>query len=465
MRVYVDAVTSEEAIAMVVRGRHGRPTAPGGKRGGAAAPRSARPLGPVLLRVQDQCVTSEVFGSLKCDCKQQLDLSMARIQDAARVLWEAAPGGRPASAVADALSTRSTASVAAAAGDSDSEESDARRGAGSGGAARGARRGDSAGASLLPLPASDSLSDLAEAVPVDGGGPDGGSGVAAAPVGDGGAWAPASRFDGVVAVSAEAAAWDAAVAAAAAAAPADADAADDGKGDASDAIVGAVLYLQQEGRGVGIAAKVAAYALQEDAGAEAEADGSFEDGAPDAEALDAAACNGTCTVRDDVVGAGAHASPRVGPVSGVAGAPPPASCAACGNTPPRGAVGEGAPRRTRPRPSVGRGLDTVDANRALGLPDDSREYSAVRDIAVHLGLVDAPAGGDAVPPPRRRPLVLLTNNPRKVELLRALGVPVAARVPCVAAAVGPLAARYLRAKVERMGHDIPRHAFEDVGNG
>lgn len=32
------------------------------------------------------------------------------------------------------------------------------------------------------------------------------------------------------------------------------------------------------------------------------------------------------------------------------------------------------------------GLDTVDANRALGLPDDCREYSSVRNILADLGI-------------------------------------------------------------------------------
>lgn len=32
------------------------------------------------------------------------------------------------------------------------------------------------------------------------------------------------------------------------------------------------------------------------------------------------------------------------------------------------------------------GLDTVDANRALGLPDDCREYSSVRNILTDLGI-------------------------------------------------------------------------------
>ena len=36
----------------------------------------------VLVRVHSECLTSEVFGSLKCDCKAQLDLALAAIQAA-----------------------------------------------------------------------------------------------------------------------------------------------------------------------------------------------------------------------------------------------------------------------------------------------------------------------------------------------------------------------------------------------
>src|SRR5215472_2743717 len=35
--------------------------------------------GGVLVRVHSECMTSEVFGSLKCDCKEQLDAAMAEV--------------------------------------------------------------------------------------------------------------------------------------------------------------------------------------------------------------------------------------------------------------------------------------------------------------------------------------------------------------------------------------------------
>ena len=82
------------------------------------------------------------------------------------------------------------------------------------------------------------------------------------------------------------------------------------------------------------------------------------------------------------------------------------------------------------------GHDTVDANRALGLPDDCRDFSMVKPILDDLGV---------------RSISLLTNNPLKVEALAAQGVVVKERLPLVVA-VTRQAARYLAAKAQRMGH-------------
>jgi GTP cyclohydrolase II len=60
------------------------------------------------------------------------------------------------------------------------------------------------------------------------------------------------------------------------------------------------------------------------------------------------------------------------------------------------------------------GLDTVDANRALGLPDDLREYTSVRNILRDLGV---------------KSIRLMTNNPRKISVLTELGVKVTDRIP------------------------------------
>ncbi|KDD73508.1 GTP cyclohydrolase II [Helicosporidium sp. ATCC 50920] len=118
---------------------------------------------------------------------------------------------------------------------------------------------------------------------------------------------------------------------------------------------GLVIYLQQEGRGIGLANKVAAYALQE------------------------------------------------------------------------------------------RGLDTVDANRALGLPDDCREYSAVGAILRDLGVAS---------------VRLMTNNPRKLREIAAAGVRVLGRVPCV---VRPSrhSLSYMEAKARRMAHLLEEGADQE----
>ena len=86
------------------------------------------------------------------------------------------------------------------------------------------------------------------------------------------------------------------------------------------------------------------------------------------------------------------------------------------------------------------GHDTVDANRMLGLPDDSRRYDAAAAILADLGV---------------RSVRLLTNNPRKVAKLGELGVRIVGRLPVL---VEPTehSRGYLDAKAARMGHHLPR---------
>lgn len=85
-----------------------------------------------------------------------------------------------------------------------------------------------------------------------------------------------------------------------------------------------------------------------------------------------------------------------------------------------------------------RGLDTVDANRALGLPDDARRYEAAAAVLRHLGVES---------------VRLMTNNPEKVSALVELGIPVRERLPLVVPAT-PFSEAYLRAKRERMRHAL-----------
>jgi hypothetical protein len=110
---------------------------------------------------------------------------------------------------------------------------------------------------------------------------------------------------------------------------------------------GAIIYLQQEGRGIGIANKVAAYALQ------------------------------------DV------------------------------------------------------GFDTVDANTHLGFPEDARKYGVVPSLLKDMGI-------DSIR--------LMTNNPRKIERLLALGVDVSGTIPMVVPRANPYNRKYLETKKDRMNH-------------
>jgi len=82
------------------------------------------------------------------------------------------------------------------------------------------------------------------------------------------------------------------------------------------------------------------------------------------------------------------------------------------------------------------GLDTVDANLALGLPVDRREYASAAAILRELGL---------------RQVRLLTNNPLKSAALERHGVQVVERVP-LTVRPNSVNRRYLRTKADRMGH-------------
>ena len=90
------------------------------------------------------------------------------------------------------------------------------------------------------------------------------------------------------------------------------------------------------------------------------------------------------------------------------------------------------------------GHDTVDANRLLGLPDDAREYHAAAHMLEHFDV---------------KSVLLMTNNPAKVEALSALGVDVVARVPVVVAPT-PFSRGYLQTKRARMAHELP--SFADI---
>ena len=83
-----------------------------------------------------------------------------------------------------------------------------------------------------------------------------------------------------------------------------------------------------------------------------------------------------------------------------------------------------------------RGLDTVDANRQIGHPDDARDYGVDAQILHDLEIVS---------------VQLLTNNPDKIEQLKRYGIDIVGREPLW---VGETAENqtYLHTKTSRMGH-------------
>jgi 3,4-dihydroxy 2-butanone 4-phosphate synthase/GTP cyclohydrolase II len=84
------------------------------------------------------------------------------------------------------------------------------------------------------------------------------------------------------------------------------------------------------------------------------------------------------------------------------------------------------------------GIDTVEANHALGFKADVRDFSLAATILRDL---------------RIRRVRLLTNNPRKVRALADGGIEIVERLPCE---VGPTAhsLAYLQTKKQKMGHAL-----------
>ena len=87
------------------------------------------------------------------------------------------------------------------------------------------------------------------------------------------------------------------------------------------------------------------------------------------------------------------------------------------------------------------GMDTVEANHALGFKSDMRDYGVGIQILKDIGLSQ---------------VRLLTNNPKKTEAfnLRGFGLEVIDQVP-ILPPVNEHNAQYLATKREKMGHDLP----------
>jgi 3,4-dihydroxy 2-butanone 4-phosphate synthase / GTP cyclohydrolase II len=87
-----------------------------------------------------------------------------------------------------------------------------------------------------------------------------------------------------------------------------------------------------------------------------------------------------------------------------------------------------------------KGYDTVDANLALGLPSENREYGAAVAILHDLGV---------------KSVRLMTNNPAKSDFLDKAGIQVTEYVPVIVG-IAEENLNYLETKRERMGHLIPK---------
>ncbi|MCX7924913.1 MAG: bifunctional 3,4-dihydroxy-2-butanone-4-phosphate synthase/GTP cyclohydrolase II [Fimbriimonadales bacterium] len=89
------------------------------------------------------------------------------------------------------------------------------------------------------------------------------------------------------------------------------------------------------------------------------------------------------------------------------------------------------------------GLDTVEANQALGFKPDLREYGLGAQVLVDLGV---------------RKIRLMTNNPKKIAGLEGYGLEIVEHVPLVSPPT-PYNIRYLRTKAEKLGHLLPLNAL------
>jgi GTP cyclohydrolase II len=84
------------------------------------------------------------------------------------------------------------------------------------------------------------------------------------------------------------------------------------------------------------------------------------------------------------------------------------------------------------------GADTIEANERLGLEVDLRRYEQCAEILLDLGL---------------RRVRLMSNNPEKIQALKACGLEIAERIP-MPVRFHPGLVRYLKTKREQMGHLI-----------
>lgn len=95
------------------------------------------------------------------------------------------------------------------------------------------------------------------------------------------------------------------------------------------------------------------------------------------------------------------------------------------------------------------GMDTVEANIALGFKADQREYGTGASILAHLGV---------------KKLILMTNNPAKITGLEGYGIEIVRREPIEIASNGK-DERYLYTKYKKMGHLLHVRELNEINGG
>jgi len=94
------------------------------------------------------------------------------------------------------------------------------------------------------------------------------------------------------------------------------------------------------------------------------------------------------------------------------------------------------------------GLDTIDANLALGFAPDCRDFTLSAAIVQFLGISC---------------VCLLSNNPPKTRALLRYDIEIVAEIPREASPT-PYRSAYFRTKRERVGHKLSLGAYESIGD-
>tara|TARA_B100001123_G_scaffold197969_1_gene225267 strand:- start:4481 stop:5074 length:594 start_codon:yes stop_codon:yes gene_type:complete len=85
-----------------------------------------------------------------------------------------------------------------------------------------------------------------------------------------------------------------------------------------------------------------------------------------------------------------------------------------------------------------KGLDTVEANHQLGFKEDERNYETVSGMINFLAI---------------KKIDLMTNNPKKIDALKAMGVMINERVP-LSSNTNKYNEKYISTKIKKLGHLI-----------